>query len=149
MLRESSWEIIWDAAGDSPAVLLTHEDLMDAEIRLPTTQLTGVGKPDFSPTGLPKGFGNKKRRLEFSRRIPQPSAAAAFQAALDGVRLAPWGIKAVLTIQPRGGAVRSYTAALLSCAHRPDNLDGICEVLQNWSFRVSPVSVSGDGVGPT
>jgi hypothetical protein len=138
-MRESAWEIIWDAAGASPATLLTYGDLMDAEIRLDGQQLVASGKPDFAPGAIPASRGNARRRLEFSRRVAHATAAASWQAALDALRAAPWGTKATLTIQPSGGALRSYTAALLSCRHRPDHADGLIESVHDYAFRVTPV----------
>jgi hypothetical protein len=135
MTRISPWRIIWDVGG-TPATLLDYGDEMDTEIRLDGQQLTDVGALDFALAGLPVARGNLKRRLEFSRRLPHTTAAASWQAVLAAVRSAPWGVKKTLTVQPQGGTVRSFTAALLACQHKPDTLDGIIESAHSYAFRI-------------
>jgi hypothetical protein len=135
MIRISPWRVIWDVGG-TPATLLDYGDDMDQEIRLDGRQLTDVGAMDFATGGLPVARKNLKRQLEFSRRLPHPSAAASWQAVLDAVRTSPWGVKAVLTVQPLGGTVSSFRAALLSCRHKPDTLDGIIESVHSYAFRI-------------
>lgn len=147
MIRESSWEIIWSVAGADPVTLLTYGDAMDAEIRLSGQQLAGTGRSDFARSAVPISRGNAKRRLEFSRRTPHATAALAWQAAMATVKLAPWGLKGMLSIQPAGGTARLYQAALLSVAARPDSLDGLTEHVESWAWRLLPLPVAGPPPG--
>lgn len=137
-MRESTWQITWDPEGVSPAVLLEFSDLMDSEIRLPREQLVGVGRPDFSLRARLVSRRNTKGRLEFSRRIEHATAAASWQTALAKLAAAPWNAKGTLGVHPQGGAVRLYTAALLSTRHRPSYQDGIIESVHEYAFRVTP-----------
>jgi hypothetical protein len=135
MIRISPWRIIWDAGG-TPVTLLDYGDDMDGEIRLDGVQLVDVGRMDFAQGGLPVARGNRKRRIEFSRRVPHSTAVASWQATLNAVRTAPWGVKKTLTVTPQGGTARSFTAALLSCRHKPDTLDGMIESFHSYAFRI-------------
>lgn len=147
MIRDSPWEIIWSVAGSAPVTLLTYGEAMDSEIRVNGQQLTAVGKSDFARSAVPISRGNVKRRLEFSRRTPHATAAAAWQAAMDALKLAPWGIKGTLSIQPAGGSARLYPAALLSVAARPDSIDGLTEHVESWAWRIGPLPVGGPPPG--
>jgi hypothetical protein len=118
-------------------VLLDFGDTMEAEIALPRTGLTDAGKPDFATSARPVGRANRKRRLEFSRRSTHATHLAAWTAALTTVSTAPWGLKATLSIQPRGGTVRYFTSALLALKARPDTSGGFWESLENWSLRIT------------
>lgn len=135
-MRESDWRIVWDPAGASPLVLLDFGDLMDSEIRLPRQQLAATGKPDFALRARVVSRGNRRGRLEFTRRLPHATAAASWTAALDALAALPWGLKGDLTIQPRGGTARDYVAAVLSSRHRAAADDGIIESVHDCVFRV-------------
>jgi len=148
MIRLSNWRIVWDAGGTSPRVLLDFGDPMDAEIQLPRDQVTDVGRPDFSLSGIPISRGNRKRRIEFSRRDEHANGVAAWQAVFNALRTDPWAIKATLSIQPEGGTARLYDAALLSASHHPTTEDGAVESVHSYAFRISPKTIgSGSGGG--
>ena len=98
-----------------------------------------TGKPDFALRARVVSRGNRRGRLEFSRRDTHATAAASWAAALAGLAAAPWSAKGTLGIQPRGGARRDYTAALLSSTHRPSHEDGVLESVHSYAFRVSPI----------
>lgn len=138
-MRASDWKITWDPAGVSPLVLLDYDDLMDSEIRLPREQLSAVGKSDFALRVTPLARQNVKARLEFSRRLEHATAAASWEASLAALAAVPWGQKGVLRVQPRGGAARDYTAAVLSSNHRPSYQDGIIESVHGYALRVVPL----------
>lgn len=140
MIRESSWQIIWDADGDTPVTLLDYDELMEEEIRMPRESLASTGKPDFSLRAILAGRKNVKGRLEFTRRTPHATGVQSWQAALAALAAAPWGLKRVLSIQPLGGDARLYTAALLSSRHRPALGDGIIESVHEYAFRITPVT---------
>jgi hypothetical protein len=139
-MRESDWRIVWDPAGVSPLVLLDFGDLMDSEIRLPRQQLVATGKPDFALRAQVVSRGNRRGRLEYSRRLPHATAKASWKAAMDAMAALPWGVKGELSIQPRGGSERSYTAAVLSSRHGPRADDGVIESLHECVFRVIPIA---------
>ena len=136
-MRLSDWQITWNPA-TTAKVILDYGDLMDTEIRLGGQQLGAVGNSDFALSGTPISRKNAKRRLDFTRRLPQATPVLSWAAAIGAVRTAPWGITVELTIQPRGGVAKSFSAALLSLVARPDHLDGLVESVENWSFRIAP-----------
>jgi hypothetical protein len=137
MLRTSDWKITWDPDGGSPLVMLDFSDLMEREIRLPREQLAAVGRPDFAKRARLVSRGNRRGRLEFSRRDGHATAAACWQAAMAALKDAPWNAKGTLGIQPRGGSRRDYTAALLSSSHRASHQDGVLESIHSYAFRVT------------
>lgn len=138
-MRESDWRIVWDPAGVSPLVLLNFGDLMDSEIRMPRQQLAVTGKLDFALRAKVVSRGNRRGRLEFTRRLPHATAASSWKAAMDAMMALPWRLKGELSIQPRGGDERSYTATVLSSRHRPATDDGVIESVHDCVFRVIPI----------
>lgn len=140
-MRSSDWQITWDPAGASPLVLLDYDDLMDSEIRLPREQLSAAGKSDFALRVVPLARQNAKARLEFTRRVAHATAAGSWDASLAALGQVPWGMKGVLRVQPRGGAGRDYTAAVLSSSHRPSYQDGIIESVHGYALRVVALPV--------
>jgi len=138
MIRLSNWRIVWDAGGTVPRVLLDFGDSMDAEIQIPREMVTDIGRPDFALSGIPISRGNRKRRVEFSRRDEHATGVAAWQAVFNALRSDPWGKKSALSIQPEGGTARLYDAALLSASHRPTTEDGVVESVHSYAFRITP-----------
>lgn len=138
-MRNSDWQITWDPAGASPLVLLDHDDLMDAEIRLPREARAVAGKSDFALRVSMLPGRNRRTRLEFSRRAEHATAAQSWAACLAALAAAPWGLKGVLRIAPRGGTARNYSAALLSSGHRPATDGGIIESVHRYAFRLVPI----------
>lgn len=137
-MRVSDWQIVWDPAGAGERVLLSLGDLMEEEIRLPLSQATDIGRPDFSLTGLPVTRGNRKRRLEFARRDEHANVLTAWQAVFAELSADAWGEKKTLRLTPRGGSAVNYTAALLSSSHRMAPEGGLAETLHSYAFRVTP-----------
>lgn len=137
-MRDSDWIITWNPGGETARVLLNFEDLMDSEIRLPKQQLSTAGKSDFSIKATMIARGNASRRLEFTKRLAHTTAAQSWDACLSALQTAPWGEKGILRIQPRGGTVRNYSAALLNSRHRPSFEDGFIESIHQFAFRIIP-----------
>lgn len=137
-MRTSDWQIIWDPT-TTPLVLLDYDDLMDSEIRMGGQQLAGSGVSDFALRAVAIARQNRKATLEFSRRLPHATTAAAWLACAAAIASAPWGSKATLRITPRGGSARDYTAALLSSSHRPAHEDGWIESVHRYSLRIVPL----------
>lgn len=137
-MRNSDWTITWDPAG-APLVMLALDDVMDNEIRIGGQQLTGSGLSDFALRAVALSRGNRKVSLEITRRLPHATTAAAWQACMDALIAAPWGLKKTLRITPRGGSARDYTAALLSSSHKPAHDDGLIESVHTYSLRIVPL----------
>lgn len=136
-MRVSDWQIVWDPSGDGERTLLSLGDMMESDIRLPISISSDVGRPDFSLTGIPVSRGNRKRRVEFSRRDGHSSVLDAWQALFTELAADPWGLKKTLRITPRGGSATNYTAALLSSSHRVVS-DGLAESSHSYAFRIVP-----------
>lgn len=137
-MRVSDWQIVWDPAGAGERTLLALDDVLEDEIRLPLSQSADVGRPDFSLTGLPVARGNRKRRLEFTRRADHASVEAAWQAVFVALAADAWGAKKTLRITPRGGSAANFTAALLSSSHRVAPDGGPAETLHSYAIRIVP-----------
>ena len=137
-MRVSDWQIVWDPSGAGERVLLALDDLLEDEIRMPLSQSADIGRPDFSLTGLPVARGNRKRRIEFTRRDSHATVEAAWQAVFAALAADAWGVKKTLRITPRGGSAANYTAALLSSNHRVAPDGGPAETLHAFAFRIVP-----------
>lgn len=137
-MRNSDWTITWDPLG-TPLVLLALDDVMDSEIRLGGQQLVGSGLSDFALRAVAISRQNRKATLEFTRRQSRYDAASAWLACATALIATPWGLKKTLRITPRGGSARDYTAAVLSCTHRPAHDDGLIESVHSYSFRIVPL----------
>lgn len=138
MFRNSDWQITWNPDG-APLVLLAFDDLMNGEINMTMGQLVETARSDFALRSIPISRANIKRRVEFSRRLPQASVVLAWRACFNAISSDPWGLKSVLRIQPRSGTARNYTAALLNSTHRPAFEDGLIESVHTYAFRIIPI----------
>ena len=134
----SDWRIIWDPAGSTPLVLLDLDEWMADEIAGPREQPVDVGAFDFAVSGQPVARGNVKRRIEFAVIRPRASSAASWDACQAALASDPWGKKSTLTVQARGGTVRTYNAALLSSEHTPASDGPTPESIHRYAWRITP-----------
>jgi hypothetical protein len=135
-MRISDFQIVWapGTAGETP--LLALDDTMDSEIRVPLAQLVDVGRPDFQAGGLPVSRGNRRRRLEFSVRRENATAAAAWLAVFQALAWSPWGQKQTIRITPRSGTARNHPAVIMSCRHEVARGSGLNETVHQYVFRL-------------
>lgn len=138
MMRLSDWQIVWAPGEAGERTLLALDDVMEDEIRLPLSQLADVGRPDFSLTGLPVSRGNRKRRIEFTRRDSHATLLDAWQAVFSALAADAWAVKKTLRITPRSGSATNYTAALLSSSHRVAPESGVAETIHSYAIRIVP-----------
>ena len=149
-MRDSSWRITWDPLGISPRVMLDFGNLMEREIALDGSQLSAIGTFDFAVSATPSARGNRRRRLEFGKRVGHDSDTAAWHECALQLAAGPWGGSAagVLELRPREGSALLMRAALLSSSHEPASDHGIAESVHEWSFRCTKLSFAtvGDGI---
>lgn len=109
---------------------------MEAEVVPGETGAYDVGTFDGAAGGYPVARGGSARRLEFSRIDEHESFAAAWKAQAQALAADPWGITALIQVQPRGGSVRQMRASLLTSRHDMVTQTGVIETIHRYHFRV-------------
>ncbi|MCW1884019.1 hypothetical protein OKA04_04715 [Luteolibacter flavescens] len=148
-MRHSSWRITWNPLGSSPRVILDFDDLMDRELAIDGAQLSAIGTFDFAVSSTPSARGNRRRRVEFGKRVGHDSDADSWQECSTQLAAGPWGgdVAGVIEIRPRVGPGLLLRAALLSSTHEPATDTGLAESVHEWSFRCTRMAVTiGDGI---
>lgn len=139
-MRESSWQIEWDALGETPVRLLGYGDLMPGEIERSALQAIDEGRFDFARSAAVAGRSNARRSMEFGVLRDWGSDLAAWQACHDAVDGDPWALTGYLSVRPEGGVARFYLAALRSSSHSPNAEGPGPRSEHRYEFATAPVS---------